>query len=182
MAKRKISECGELFTGFSLSSQNFAELGSTTVIQLRDVSKEHIKLTGLKRTDMSVSNPDKFIRKGDVLFKSRGHVLEAFALMHEPEQTIVTNGFIVVRPHSDVIPRYLAWVLNNTNFDRMTQQTHMIKSVSIRDLRNLDVPMPDRASQEKIIQVSDEIDAGKELAADYFYAAEEYLRSSVFNR
>lgn len=182
MAKRKISECCDLFTGFPLSSRDFAEAGDSAVVQLRDVSKEHFKLAELKRTDMAISNPDKFLQKGDVLFKARGQFLEAYPLGHQPTRTIVTNGFIVLRPSLEVLPRYLAWVLNNMNFDRVAQQTHVIRSVSIRDLRDLEVPLPDVAAQQKTIEVSDEIAAGKQLAVEYFYAAEEYLRGSVFNQ
>ena len=182
MAKRKISEFCDLFTGFPLSSRDFAEAGDSAVVQLRDVSKEHFKLAGLKRTDMPISNPEKFIRQGDVLFKARGQFLEAYPLGHQPEHTIVTNGFIVLRPSLEVLPRYLAWVLNNMNFDRVTQQTHVIRSVSNRDLRDLEVPLPDVAAQQKTIEVCDEIAAGKQLAVAYFDAAEDYLRGSVFNQ
>jgi len=180
MARRLISDISDLFTGFPLSSRDFAEAGDVNVIQLRDVSKDAIKIIDLKRTDMTVGNPDKFVRKGDVLFKSRGHVLEAFALTHDPERTVVTNGFIVLRPYENVLARYLAWVLNNASFGRVTQQTHMMRSVSMGDLRQQSVPVPDLAGQQKVIDMSDEIDAGKELAANYFFAAEEYLRGSIF--
>ena len=56
----------------------------------------------------------------------------------------------------------------------------MIKSVSMRDLSEMMVPIPNLEKQQKIIDISDEIDAGKELAANYFYMAEEYLRGSIF--
>ena len=182
MTKRKISECCELFTGFPLSTKDFAEDGDKEVIQLRDVDKDGIVIFGLKRTNIPVSNESKYVREGDVLFKSRGHKLEALALVHNPEKAIVTNGFIVLRPYPDVLPRYLSWALNNVNFDRVTQQTHMIRSVSVRDLRDLQIPIPEMARQKKIIEISDEIEKGKELAAHYFYDAETYLRGSVFNR
>lgn len=179
MTRRLISDISDQFTGFPLSSRDFAEAGDVNVIQLRDVSKDSINLI-LKRTDMTVGNQDKFVRKGDVLFKSRGHLLEAFALRREPERTIVTNGFIVLRPYDDVLPRYLAWVLNNASFGRVTQQTHMIRSVSMGDLRQLAVPVPDLARQQKVVDISDEIYFGRELAMHYFGSAEEYLRGSIF--
>lgn len=182
MSKCKISECSDLFTGFPLSTKDFTVNGGSKVIQLRDVDKDGITILGLKRSNITVSNKNKYVRQGDVLFKSRGHSLEAYALMDNPEKSIVTNGFIVLRPNQKVLPRYLAWVLNNVGFDKLTQQTHMIKSVSIRDLRNLEIPMPEMAQQNKIIEISDEIDKGKELAAHYFHDAEKYLRGSVFNQ
>ena len=180
MTKRKILECCNLFTGFPISTKDFAENGDKEVIQLRDVTKDGL-LLGLKRSNILVSNKEKYIRKGDVLFKSRGHSLEALALELDGfERTIVTNGFIVLRPFPDVLPRYLSWLLNNLNYGRVTQQTQMIKSVSMRDLSEMMVPIPNLEKQQKIIDISDEIDAGKELAANYFYMAEEYLRGSIF--
>jgi len=180
MTKRKISECCNLFTGFPISTKDFAENGDKEVIQLRDMDKDGLMLE-LKRSNIIVSNKEKYLRKGDVLFKSRGHSLEAHALVfHESDRTIVTNGFIVLRPFPDVLPRYLSWVLNNLNFGRVTQQTHMIQSVSIRDLSEMLVPIPDLEKQQKVINISDEISNGEKLAEHYFMAAEEYLRGSIF--
>ena len=181
MTRRLISEISDQFTGFPLSSRDFAEGGDVSVIQLRDVDKDGITIDfDLKRTDRPINNPDKFVREGDVLFKSRGHFLDALALGHYPDKTIVTNGFIVLRPHAEVLPRYLAWVLNNSSFGRVTQQTHMIQSVSMRDLSEMSVPIPDLEKQQKVINISDEISNGEKLAEHYFMAAEEYLRASIF--
>lgn len=182
MTRRLISDISDQFTGFPLNSRDFAEAGRTSVIQLRDVSKERIDLSDLKQTDITIKNAEKFVRKGDVLFKSRGHVLEAHALTHDPETTIVTNGFIVLRPYATVMPNYLAWILNNINFDRVIQQTHIIKSVSLRDLMKMCVPVPDLATQLKVVTINQEIAAGRQLAQTYFDTAEDYLRGSVFKQ
>ena len=50
----------------------------------------------------------------------------------------------------------------------MTQQTASIKSVSIRDLRDLEIPVPDKAAQQKTVTILNEIQTGRQLAQTYF--------------
>ena len=118
-------------------------------------------------------------RKGDVLFKARGPRLEAFALQFQPENTIATNAFIILRPQKDILPRYIAWLLNNMNFSRIIQQTHVIQSVSLKQLSETEIPVPNLGTQLKIIEIQDEIEAGRLLANQYFDAASEMLRGHV---
>ena len=98
----------------------------------------------------------------------------------QPSNTIVTNVLIVLRSRGEVEAQYLAWALNQVNFDRMTQQTASIKSVSIRDLRDLEIPVPDMAAQQKTVTILNEIQTGRQLAQTYFDEAETHLRGSVF--
>ena len=124
MAKRKILVCCDC-SPVSPQQRDFAEAGDSAVVQLRDVSKEHFKLAELKRTDMTISNPDKFLKKGDVLFKARGHVLKPIRLdinLHARLSQMASSCC----GRRLRLPRYLAWVLNNMNFDRIAQQTHVI--------------------------------------------------------
>ena len=179
MNKRPIKDICDLFTGVPFSNRDFSEAGDIAVVQLRDAMSGQVNLSGLKRTNIPVP-PNRYLKQGDVLFKARGHALEAFAVREQPSNTIVTNGFIVLRSRGEVEAQYLAWALNQVNFDRMTQQTASIKSVSIRDLRDLELPVPDKAAQQKTVTILNEIQTGRQLAQTYFDEAETYLRGSVF--
>lgn len=179
MNKISINKVCDLFTGFPLSSKDFAEAGELSVVQIRDVDQFNIKISELQNTDKSISGTKKLLRKGDVLFKARGPRLEAFALQFQPENTIATNAFIILRPQKDILPRYIAWLLNNMNFSRIIQQTHVIQSVSLKQLSETEIPVPNLGTQLKIIEIQDEIEAGRLLANQYFDAASEMLRGNV---
>ena len=179
MNKRPVRDICDLFTGVPFSNRDFSDAGGIAVVQLRDAASGQVNLSGLKTTNMPVP-PNRYLKQGDVLFKARSHALEAFAVTMQPSNTIATNGFIVLRSLGEVEAQYLAWALNQVNFDRMTQQTASIRSVSIRDLRDLEVPVPDKAAQQKTVRILNEIQAGRQIAQTYFDEAETYLRGSVF--
>jgi hypothetical protein len=179
MDKISINKVCDLFTGFPLSSKDFAEAGELSVVQIRDVDQFAIRTSDLQTTDKPYTNNKKLLRVGDILFKARGPRLEAFALPFQPKNTIATNAFIILRPKAELLPRYTAWLLNNMNFSRITQQTHVIQSISLKQLAEIEIPVPDRHTQSKIIEVHDEIEAGRLLANRYFDAASEMLRGNI---
>jgi len=181
MQKIALNEVCELFSGFPLASKDFAEAGTLSVVQLRDVNRKSIKLNDLKFTDKVLANDQKLLNYGDVLFKARGPRLEAFALPTKPANTIATNAFIILRPKPNIEPRYIAWLLNNMNFGRIIQQTHVIQSISMGQLAEIEVPIPDHKTQSDIIGMHDEIEAGRKLANQYFDATNEMLRGRIFH-
>ena len=181
MQKIALNEVCELFSGFPLASKDFAEAGTLSVIQLRDVNRKSIKQNDLKFTDKVLANDQKLLNYGDVLFKARGPRLEAFALPTKPTNTIATNAFIILRPKPNIDPRYIAWLLNNMDFGRIIQQTHVIQSISMGQLAKIEVPIPDHKTQSDIIGMHDEIEAGRTLASQYFDAASEMLRRRIFS-
>ena len=181
MQKIALNEVCELFSGFPLASKDFAEAGTLSVVQLRDVNRKSIKLNDLKFTDKVLANDQKLLNYGDVLFKARGPRLEAFALPTKPTNTIATNAFIILRPKPNIDPRYIAWLLNNMDFGRIIQQTHVIQSISMGQLAKIEVPIPDHKTQSDIIGMHDEIEAGRTLASQYFDAASEMLRRRIFS-
>lgn len=182
MQKVALNKVCELFSGFPLGSKDFAQAGSLSVVQLRDVDKDGITLPDdLQRTDKAISNQRKMLKYGDILFKARGPRLEALALPMTLENTIATNAFIILRPKAEIYPRYIAWVLNSMNFGRIIQQTHVIQSVSLSQLADVEVPMPDQETQSKIVGIQDEIEHGQNLADHYFEAASTMLRAHVFS-
>ncbi|XAT58431.1 hypothetical protein GN241_14315 [Rhodobacteraceae bacterium IMCC1335] len=181
MQKIALNEVCELFSGFPLGSKDFAEAGNLSVIQLRDVDRNSIRLNDLQSTDKVLATKRKLLNYGDVLFKARGPRLEAINLPLKPENTIATNGFIILRPQSQVHPSYIAWLLNNMNFGRIIQQTHVIQSISLRQLAEIEVPIPDRETQSNIVDMQREIEAGRKLANQYFDAASKILRGQIFS-
>lgn len=122
MQKIALNEVCELFSGFPLGSKDFAEAGNLSVIQLRDVDRNSIRLNDLQSTDKVLATKRKLLNYGDVLFKARGPRLEAINLPLKPENTIATNGFIILRPQSQVHPSYIAWLLNNMNLDALSSK------------------------------------------------------------
>jgi hypothetical protein len=181
MAKRPLKDFCEMFTGFPISSRDFAEAGDCQVVQLSDVLPVGLNVH-LKKTDMPNINPEKILRSGDVLFKARGSVLHAYALRQSPIRAIVTNGFVVLRPNDEVLPHYLAWALNSLQSE-LEKFAHgsIIMGLSLRDIKEVTLPIPDVESQQTIINVHDEIEAGKALANEYFDAVSQMLRGCVLS-
>ena len=111
MQKIALNEVCELFSGFPLASKDFAEAGTLSVVQLRDVNRKSIKLNDLKFTDKVLANDQKLLNYGDVLFKARGPRLEAFALPTKPANTIATFSSVSTHSPSTTIPLITACAL-----------------------------------------------------------------------
>ncbi len=103
-------------------------------------------------------DPDRYqVNKGDVLFQARGMDRFAFCIDHELESTLVAGSFYILRVRSgDVLPQYLAWWLNQDiargQLDSMASGVAM-PFASVASLLKLEVRIPDKEIQKKIVSV-----------------------------
>lgn len=134
--------------------------GVVRVVQIKDIDDErrlHIARLTLVRID---ADPEKYeAGQGDVLFLSRGHKLFATAITEPLRDAVATGYFFILRPSTDkVLPRYLAWYINQPPFQAVlrtfmkgTQQP----LVARKDIEDLEVEIPPLATQETIVNLDD---------------------------
>ena len=95
------------------------------------------------------------IRKGDILLASKGTIIRAAIVQNVEEPYIFNSNINVIRIKQDVkmIPEYLLSYLNSDlgmNELKMLQTGTTVMSVSLKSLREMDVPMVDMNTQEVI--------------------------------
>lgn len=134
--------------------------GVVRVIQIKDIDDDrrlHAEDLTLVRID---ADPEKYeARQGDVLFLARGHRLFATAITEPLRNTVATGYFFILRPTTDaVLPRYLAWYINQPPFQAALRTfmkgTHQ-PLVARKDIEDLEVDVPPRATQEVIVALDD---------------------------
>lgn len=91
---------------------------------------------------------------GDILFAAKGSNNFAIVFREEMQKAVASSSFIVLRIdpnfHDGIIPEYLAWFLSNTNeFIKLHSQQlgTTIPSISIKDLKKIEIQVPDIATQ-----------------------------------
>ena len=95
------------------------------------------------------------IRKGDILLASKGTIIRAAIVQNVEEPCIFNSNINVIRIKQGVkmIPEFLLSYLNSDlgmNELKMLQTGTTVMSVSLKSLREMDVPMVDMNTQEVI--------------------------------
>lgn len=93
------------------------------------------------------------LRRGDVLFMSRGTRNVASWIERVPAGTIAPVSFYIIRPSTAIEPGYLAWYLNQRSALRAITDirtgagTPLVPRALFRTLR---IPLPDMETQQRI--------------------------------
>lgn len=136
--------------------------GTHYLLQIRDFNKARtsVKTKGMARISPPGMDPDSHLRGGDVLFLGKGQKNFSWCVGRLPDMPVVAASyFFVLRPTPEVEGEYLSWFLNQEpaqrHFARLaTTGAHM--PIIRRDvLENLAVPLPDLATQRKIVELAD---------------------------
>lgn len=181
--KKKISEIADIQLGYQFRQKiEPADDGTHRVIQIRDFNEHRI----LQRENLSCvwidAVADKYlIRRGDVLFLSRGHRNWAASIIDELESTVAVSHFFVVRPkQNNVLSEYLAWYINQKPAQEYLHNiarrgTHM-PLVPLSAFTELKVDIPNIETQAMIVELNRLMEKEKRLLS-----ALQVKRASLLN-
>jgi len=144
---------GRLFRGKIEADPN----GIYQVIQIGDIEIDR-KLTtdNLTRISLPDIKPSQFVKKGDVLFISRGLRKQAVAIAEELNDVITTSQIFVLRPRELILPEYLAWYLNRHPAQRYLEEHSSGTNVSLINMETfgkLKIPTPNLETQRKVVRI-----------------------------
>lgn len=128
------------------------------VVQIKDIDAD-LKIRLHDLDSVNINRPEPYlIQSGDVLFLSRGHRLFAAVVPPVQQNTIATGYFFILRPKPELmLPEYLAWCLNQPNFQDSLKPfmrgTH-IPMVSRTDVGALPLHVPPLTVQHQILAVN----------------------------
>jgi restriction endonuclease S subunit len=130
-----------------LQSNHFSETGS-------------FDLTVKPQIKISDKHQKHLLQNDDVLFAAKG--LNNFAVCYHNSigQAVASSSFIIIRVSPNfkklIIPEYLAWYINNSKqvtIFHKTKATTTIPSISIAQLSQLEIDIPEKAVQESIVEI-----------------------------
>ena len=172
----KIPDIASISTGHqSRKAVGNEPFGSHFLLQIRDFDERRgsINTDGMIRFSPLSPDRDQPLQGRDVLFLARGQKNFAFAVRELPHPTLASSYFFVLRPKEIVSGPYLAWYLNQPaaqrHFKRLATTGAHMPIVNRDVLESLKVPVPDLATQRKIVELDALASAQTKLLAELAY-------------
>ena len=127
-----------------------AEGSDIRVVQIKDVSVElGIRWDGCQTTTLTGKKDPGWLRPGDVLFVAKGNRNFAVNVDHNIEQAsiqaVAAPVFYLLRCHTQLLPEYLAWWLNQEPSQRYFEQNaegSQVKSIRRSVLAETPLALP----------------------------------------
>lgn len=132
--------------------------GDVKLIQLKDVDEcGNINVNSINAINSVGLNRDDMLKEGDVIFKAKSSRQIASYIDHGIVNTFISAHFFIIKTHdSDIDPKYLAWYLNQRPakiyFIKNGEGTR-VRIINKKVLENIEVPIPEKEIQEKIIKI-----------------------------
>lgn len=156
----RIGEIANIQTGYQFREKVEADPGGNIgVLQIKDIpDRRRLTPESIDRVKFDKPYAAYLVRRGDVLFLSRGHKQFAVAIEHDLGDTIASGYFYILHiDPAQILPAYLAWYLNQQpmldQYKQLAKGTHM-PFVSMAEFRELEVPIPPLAIQDRIVALA----------------------------
>jgi type I restriction enzyme S subunit len=112
---------------------------------------------------MRLCNNRSNLEVGDVLFSGTGTIGETAIIEENPINWNIKEGVYAIKPIQEIISsRFLMYLLKSQQIRTRYMKKAaggIVKSVPMRDMRKLTVPVPPLAEQERIVAILDRFDA-----------------------
>lgn len=175
-----LREITRILTGYTFRTRiEDTPAGQFRVIQGKDIRADRTldaeNLTRIHLSDRSWSDPDKWVKPGDVLLMTRGDHNYAVFIDAALPPTVTQNSFCTLRviEETTLLPDYLATILNQPTLQarlKALRSGSSIPNITLGALKNLEIPLPPLPIQREIVTLSQLIHREKSLA-DQIHAA-----------
>lgn len=169
----KLSNLAKIQSGFTIrDSRCFLRPGGLKMIQATDIIPDETleDITSLVSVEFDTIPVNSMARPGDVLLTVRASSAgshKASVYRGEKDMAVVVSTSCIIRViDGDVIPEYLALYLNSSLGQLALQKIAVgavIKTLPIREIRLLDLPVPLCEVQEKAVQLLKNVKRQKTL-------------------
>lgn len=143
------------------------------------------KIVPTEKTDrindeaLKLCNNRSNLEIGDILFSGTGTIGETAVITEEPFNWNIKEGVYSIKPNSDlIIPKFIRYVLNSENIKKEYMKKAAggtVKSVPMKELKNIRIPVPPMAVQREIVRILDNFTAlTAELTAELTARKKQY--------
>lgn len=160
--KAQLKDIASVQMGYSFRNRlmNSAS-GNISVIQMKDLSERNkVDCRELVRIDMGGVRDHHIVKKGDLIFRSRGLTTTSAIVLEEREIMVVSAPLSRIRIFNtqQVYPQYLNWLIRQTEaqifFTQRAKGTGQ-KMISINTLAEMPVSIPEMYIQREIVEISE---------------------------
>ncbi|MDD6922641.1 MAG: restriction endonuclease subunit S [Veillonellaceae bacterium] len=100
---------------------------------------------------------------GDILFSGTGTIGETAIIKSEPKNWNIKEGIYAIKPNQDkILSKYLMYLLSSSGMKKKylaKAAGGTVKSVPMKAMNELKIPVPPLAEQQRIVDVLDRFDA-----------------------
>lgn len=159
--KLRISDIATVQMGYSFRSRLEASgEGCVAVIQMKDLNSDNVvDCKDLVYVDMDSVKEHHLAQKGDLVFRSRGQVINSAILLDDPGKAVVAAPLLRIRvaAHDKVLPEYLNWYLSQS--DAQSYLTGMAggtaqKIINKHAVENMEVVLPSLERQSAVVELA----------------------------
>lgn len=160
--------------------------GQFGLVQMKDLTGQNcLDLATVYRIAGDEIGTPFLLKPGDILFRSRGVTNTAVHLGDIPADLVASSPLTIIRVTSvRVDAAYVAWYLNHTAGQRQLKRYAMgtsLLSISVADLRQMKVPLPELTTQQKIVALAALVQQEQQLMAQIAHKRSQYWRTVLGN-
>jgi len=159
--KMKIKKLATVQMGYSFRSRlEASEGGGVAVIQMKDLLDDNtVGCDDLVRINMEAMKDHHLAQRGDLVFRSRGHVTTAAVLLEDPGKAVVAAPLLRIRvtKPDKVLPEYLNWYISQRDaqiFLTSRAKGTVQKMISKQAIKDLEVALPSLKKQKNIVELA----------------------------
>jgi hypothetical protein len=140
--------------------------GRIAVVQMKDIDESCLlQVDDAVRVDLADVKEHHLIRKGDLVFRSRGRTNSVALVSADIGPAILAAPMLLIRPVA-ALPAYLLWYINlPATQGTLAAQAEgtSVRMISKAALEALEMPVPSLRKQQLVVDVSDLATAEQEL-------------------
>ena len=159
--KMKIKKLATVQMGYSFRSRlEASEGGGVAVIQMKDLLDDNtVGCDDLVKIDLGAVKEHHLAQRGDLVFRSRGHVTTAAVLLEDPGKAVVAAPLLRIRvaKPDKVLPEYLNWYISQRDaqiFLTSRAKGTVQKMISKQAIEDLEVVLPSLEKQKNIVELA----------------------------
>ncbi len=159
--KLKLKKLATVQTGYSFRSRLEASRdGEIAVIQMKDLQDDNtVNCSYLTKVDMKAVKNQHLVRKGDLIFRSRGLLNTSSVLIADPGKAVVAAPLLRIRVTKPeiILPEYLNWYISQHDaqvFLNSIAGGTTQKMISKQAIEGLEVLLPSIEKQRAILDLA----------------------------
>ncbi|MFU8861378.1 MAG: restriction endonuclease subunit S [Cyclonatronaceae bacterium] len=179
---KKLKHVAYVQMGYSFRSRlEISEDGDVAVIQMKDLRNDNtVNCDDLAEITMEDVKKHHLAQKGDLVFRSRGHVNTSAILIDDPGSAVVAAPLLRIRVTKPdlVLPEYLNWYIRQRDaqvFLASRARGTVQKMISKQAIEELEVALPSIEKQKKIVELASLINREQTLLNTLADKREQYI-------
>ena len=153
----KLGQVASIRMGYPFRSRlEHDAAGAIAVVQMKDIDDASLlHLADAARVHMPNFNEQHLIRRGDLVFRSRGRTNSVALISQDVGPAVLAAPMLLIRP-VDVLPAYLLWYINLPCIQAALAakaEGTAVRMISKAALEQLEIAIPNLATQRRIVEI-----------------------------